>query len=251
VKVNKSGDGRFLIGGPGFGRFVATNVPAKVLFYWAYGLKDFQLSGGPSWINSERYDIDAKMEDSLVAKLKKLSRDEQGKQIRLMLQSLLEDRFKLKLRHGTTERLIYALIVAKGGPKLAATTLGSPGLTVTNPSGSPSGHQMTAASGEITAIGTPIGDLVDELSMLPQINRIVLDQTGLKGYYDFTLRWTPEGSTPQGVDASQGPGNAPVPDSSVTSIFTAIQDQLGLKLESQRGLIESDVIEHVEEPSPN
>ena len=110
---------------------------------------------------------------------------------------------------------------------------------------------MTAVNGEITAIGTPIRDLVDELSMLPQINRIVLDQTGLKGYYDFALRWTPEGSTPLGVDAGQGRGNAPVPDSSVSSIFTAIQDQLGLRLESQKGLVEADVIEHVEEPSPN
>ena len=97
------------------------------------------------------------MEDSLVAKLGKLSHDEQGKQTSLMVQSLLEDRFKMKLRHGTKERPIYVLIVAKGGPKLAATTLGSSGLTVTNPSGSPSGHQMTAVNGEITAIGTPIG----------------------------------------------------------------------------------------------
>jgi uncharacterized protein (TIGR03435 family) len=253
VKLNRSGDIRFGIGGPGssLGRFIAKNVPAKVLIYWAYGLKDFQLSGGPSWINSERYDIDAKVEDSLVAKLKKLSHDKQDKQTRLMLQVLLEDRFKLKLRHGTQERPIYALFVAKGGPKLATTTLGSPGLTVTNPSGSPSGHQMAVASGEITAIGTPIRDLVDELSMMPEINRIVLDQTGLQGYYDFTLRWSPEGSTSPGGDAGQRPGNASVPDSSVTSIFTAIQDQLGLRLESKRGLVESDVIEHVEEPSPN
>ena len=101
------------------------------------------------------------------------------------------------------------------------------------------------------AIGTPIRDLVDELSMLPEINRIVLDQTGLQGYYDFTLRWTPEGSTPPGVDAGQRSGNASVPDSSVTSIFTAIQDQLGLRLESKRGLVESDLIEYVEEPSVN
>ncbi len=186
VKPNRSGDGRFLIGGPGSssGRFIATNIPIRILIGWAYGLKDFQLSGGPAWIGSERVDVDAKVEDSVIATLQKLPRDQQGEQTRLMLQSLLAERFKLALSRSTKELPIYALVVAKDGPKLAATKL-APYPAGVNPGAPPSGHTMQTGLGQITATGEPITNLVDALSRLPEIERIVLDQTGLTGYYDF------------------------------------------------------------------
>src|SRR5579872_3407918 len=113
------------------GRFTATNVTAKTLIKFAYNgsqggfaLRDDQVSGGPSWIDSEKFDIDAKVQDSLVeGQEKTLPFDQWTVQIRLMLQSLLEDRFKLKVSHETRELPVYVLVVGKNGPKLTQSTV--------------------------------------------------------------------------------------------------------------------------------
>ena len=120
IKPNRSGDGGMRFQNTP-GRFVVNNANAKFLIEFAYNIKDFQLSGGPSWINSDRYDIDAKMEDSVVEAMQKLPFDKRQEQVRLMIQSLLADRFQLRVERGTKELPAYALIVAKGGPKLTET----------------------------------------------------------------------------------------------------------------------------------
>lgn len=251
IRPNSSGDAGFLIGGPGSsaGRFIAKNVPLRVLIRWAYGLKDFQVSEGPNWINSRRYDIQATVNDSVVVELQKLPRDEQGRHISLMVQFLLADRFQLRVKRSTKEAPIYALFVTKGGPRFSATTLASVTLTVANSSGPPSGHSMKTGIGEIEAIGEPISHLAGALSDLREIGRIVQDETGLDGFYDFTVRWAPDEAQP--LAPSEKNSGPPTSGSVSPSIFTALQEQLGLKLQAQKGRVDVLVIDHVEEPSAN
>jgi uncharacterized protein (TIGR03435 family) len=109
---------------------------------------------------------------------------------------------------------------------------------------------MKAGSGDITGQALPMANLAEELSN--QLGRPVMDKTGLTGPYDFSLRWTPdEGQPSQGIDGGPLPNNPPPPESSGPSIFTAIQEQLGLKLESKKGPVDVLVIDHVEKPSGN
>ena len=236
------------------GRFTASGIPIKQLITLAYDVKDFQVSGGPSWISSEKYDIEAKEPDSVVQELEKLPPDQRSKLLRSMLQSLLADRFKLKLNHETRELPAYALVVAKNGPKIHEA---KPGDTYPNgikgPDGQGHAQMMRMGPGQLTGQGLPMLGLVHLLSQ--QLGRDVLDQTGLKGNYDFTLTWTPEQGEmmmPRGPEGGNpGAESAPAPDSSGPSIFTAIQEQLGLKLESTKGPVEVLVVDHVERPSEN
>jgi bla regulator protein BlaR1 len=245
IKPNRSGRGGAVVFGnikppPGpVERFVTTST-ARRLIEDAYNLQDSQLAGGPSWVNSERYDINAKVPDSIVAEAvaRKLTRTQQLDQVRLMLQSLLADRFKLKLSHETKELPVYTVVLAKGGLKLAPVT-GTPPALPPRPVGE-----------EEIAVFGPVSAFVGVLPQLPEVNgRMVLDQTGLKGDYLWSLHWTPENPDPSfGGPAEAG---APRPDSGGPSLFTAIQEQLGLRLESTKGPVDVLVIDHVEEPSPN
>lgn len=236
------------------GRFVATGIPVKQLITMAYDVKDFQVAGGPGWVTSEKYDIEAKEPDSVVQELDKLPPDQRSELLRSMLQSLLADRFKLKLNHETKELPAYALVVAKNGPKIQEAR---PGDTYPNgikgSDGQGHAQMMRMFPGQLTCQGLPMSGLVHLLSQ--QLGRDVLDQTGLKGNYDFTLTWTPEhGETmmPGGpAGGNPGPENAPPAASSGPSIFTAIQEQLGLKLEATKAPAEVLVINHVERPSEN
>jgi uncharacterized protein (TIGR03435 family) len=254
VKPNHSGTSRrfFSFGDPG--RFTATNVTAKMIIEFAYNVKDFQLSGGPSWINSEGYDINAKVDDSLAEQLQKLPLEQRLDQNRLMLQPLIADRFKLKLTRETKELPVNALVVAKGGPKLTSTAFTPPDPSSSNPATPPNGPGIGFNGiGKLVATDMPVSALADVLPMQADLGgRMILDQTGLAGKYDFTLQWTPVNPvmTIGGVTLPPLPGAAaPVPDG--PSIFTAIQEQLGLKLESTKGPVDTIVIDHVEEPSEN
>jgi bla regulator protein BlaR1 len=252
IKPNQSGERNVRMMNPPDGRFVATNVTLKMLIQIAYGVQEYQISGAPGWLNSERYDIEAKSDSSVDDELHKLSPD----QIRLlkgrMLQGLLADRFKLTLRQETKELPVFALVVAKSGPKLKQST---PGDTYANGIKGPDGvahpGMMLMRPGQITGQALPITSLARMLSQ--QLNRTIVDKTGLTGQYDITLQWTPdEEQIPKGMgNGSPINGGAPPEDSSGPSIFTAIQEQLGLKLESQKGPVEILVIDHVEEPSAN
>jgi len=154
----------------------------------------------------------------------------------------LADRFKLTLHTETKDLPVFALVVAKGGPKIHEAKSGDTYASgVKNARGEAIGPHMAMmrlGGGRIEAQGLPMDSLVNGLAQ--QLGRKVLDKTGLKGNYDYTLEWTPDSGHAEGTEDSSGP-----------SIFTAIQEQLGLKLESRTAPVEILVIDHVEMPSPN
>jgi bla regulator protein BlaR1 len=227
-----------------------TNFTLHGLIRSAYGLGDDQISGGPSWINSERYDIEAKIDKSVAEDLQKLSPDQRVLERKRMLQALLTDRFKLTLHRESKELPVYELTIANSGSKLQEA---KPGDTYSNglkgPGGRPLGAGIilfTQESGQEVAQAVPIATLVMILSKKLG-NRIVVDKTGLTGKYDFTLRWPSVESQP----ATGGPQGIDSPESSASPIFKAIQDQLGLRLVPQRDPVEVLVIDHAEQPAQN
>ena len=246
IKPNHGDDNRVMIRATPDG-FTANGVSAKFLIEFAYNVKDFQVSGTPGWADSDRYDVDAKMDEATMEAIRKLTPEQAMDQRRLMLQALLAERFKLKVSHSSKELPIYALVVAKNGPKLtqSADTGGGP-----RPGG-PGRMQMNIGGGDITASAMTMSNLADLLGR--QLGRKVVDKTELQGRYDFTLHWTPErAAQAPGAPADGGSGSAaPPPDASGPSLFTALQEQLGLKLESQKGPVETLIVDSIEKPSEN
>lgn len=253
VKPGRGGAGVIserLLGNPD--GFTATNFTLQTLIATAYGVGDDQISGAPNWLNSERFDIEAKIDKSVLDALQELSEDQRLLQRKHLLQEFLGDRFSLTLHRETQHLPVYELVIAQSGPKLQEA---KPGDTYPNGFKGPDGRvgtgMMRFGVGELTGQGVPVALLVRELSR--ELSRglggsIIEDRTGLKGNYDFTLRWTAGVSqTPAG--GQQVAGGTPSRDSSGPSLFTAIQEQLGLKLESQNGPGEILVIDHVEKPS--
>jgi uncharacterized protein (TIGR03435 family) len=248
------------MGGPDISQFRATNVTAKMLIETAYNVNDFQIAGGPAWIDSEHWDINAKVGDSLVAQLEKLPHREQQAQQALMVRSLLLDRFKLQVTRSTKDGNVLALVVAKGGPKLKEVAPPNPQASGAPPPAGPiaPGQPRGPAPGQallmmnnnlvtLAANGVPIASLVNQLSM--QIGEKVADQTGLKGTYQYTLQFAPQRAL---GDMHPPPAaEAAAPDSDTSSIFTALQEQLGLKLQSTKGSIDTITIDQIQQPSPN
>jgi len=240
---------------PYVGTFCATDVTVRMLVRMAYGVcYSWLILGAPSWLNSEKFDIQAKADSAVNNELRALSPDQGLLVKRRMLQALLLDRFKLTLHRETKDLPLYDLVIAKNGPKLQES---KPGDTYPNGIEGPGGRlypgTIRFGPGQLTGQGLPTASLVDLLSR--QLGRTVLDQTGLKGNYDFTLKWTPDRSQTAmfnySADSKPAPDNTPTSESSGPSVFTAIQEQLGLKLESQKGPVEVLVIDHVERPSEN
>jgi uncharacterized protein (TIGR03435 family) len=247
IKPNKSDSGMIRVMYKPDG-YSATNISLKMFILGAYGLKEDQLSGLPSWADSARYDIDAKVAGPDVAELQKLKNDQR----RLLLLPLLADRFKLTVHDETKVLPIYELVVAKNGSKLKEAT---PGDTYANgvkgPDGVGRAGMITMRPGQLTAQAVPVTSLVNLLSQ--QLHRTVVDKTGLTGKYDISLQWTQDdGSNPifKGTDGSQQRAEPP-PDASGPSIFTAVQEQLGLRLQSSKGPVQVVVIDHIEMPSEN
>jgi uncharacterized protein (TIGR03435 family) len=246
VKPNKSDSGMVRVMGKPDG-YAASNVSLKMLIQGAYGIREDLISGAPSWADSARFDIDAKVAGSDVDALKKLSPEQR----RLILRPLLADRFKLKVHTETKQLPVYELVLAKDGSKLKE---GTPGDTYANGIKGPDGVSrggMMRGPGQLTAQAVPMTNLANMLSQ--QLRRTVLDKTGLPGKYDIELYWAPDqGADPmfKGPDGSLPKADA-APDSSGPSIFTALQEQLGLKLQSAKGPVETLVIDHVEMPSEN
>jgi uncharacterized protein (TIGR03435 family) len=250
IKPNHSGDPLRRGIGMRPGMFTVTNSTPKDVIAFAYNVHDFQISEGPSWVNSEQYDIEAKVPDSVVEELRNIPLDQRREKIRLMVQSLLADRFKLKVRYTTKELPVYVLDVDKNGPKLQES---KPGDGLKGPDSRLGPGTISFGRGRIS------GQVIDMKSFVlilsRQLGRTILDQTGLKGTYNFALQWTPDESPPAmpTVPEGGGPGtaNPPPPESSGPSIFTAVQEQLGLKLVSTKGPVEIIVIDHIEKPSEN
>jgi uncharacterized protein (TIGR03435 family) len=215
-------------------RFMATNFTLHQLIRLAYRVQDSQILSGPDWLSSEKYDVDAKIDSSVVDELNRLGNG-QGELERVhMLQSLLADHFKLTLHRETRELPVYALVVADDGPKLQ---IAKPGDTYPNGMKGPGGRPVGTGyfepeHGKIVFQGRPLSSLVQYLS--DRLGRTVLDKTGLLGNYDFALQWAPTS-----------------PESSSPSVLAAVQEQLGLRLEPQNTATEVLVIDRAEKPSEN
>jgi uncharacterized protein (TIGR03435 family) len=207
--------GSFTFDFPPGGRFSGRNLTVQNLLRIAYGLQDYQISGAPGWIDSAGFDIQARAAAS--------PSEPTREQVREMIQALLADRFQLVVHRETRQLPIYALVVAKGGPRLQAadTDVGRPKSMV---------GQMVVRRMSMTTLGNILAF---------DAKRPVRDETGLNGEFAFKLEWTP------GLGESDA-GPSPRP-----SLFTAVQEQLGLKLESAKGPIEVLVIDHVGKPSEN
>jgi uncharacterized protein (TIGR03435 family) len=205
-------------------RFVARGTTLWGLLFNAYKLRpNDDVPGLPGWAKSEVFDVEAGMDADSYAELQKMPVQERSERRAIMLQALLADRFKLKMHYETRERPIYALVIANSGSKLKEW-----------PSDMPSGG-TSWGRGQIAVHGEPMENFAFCLS--DTLGRTVLDKTGLSAKYGIDLKWTP--------DELQG-----TPESGA-SIFTAIQEQLGLKLESTRGPVQTFVVDHVERPSEN
>lgn len=252
------------------GGFNGVNILLEDLVKLAYNTEEKQVIGAPGWLNSDHYDVEAKMDNETADAVHKMSEEDAHAARRQMLQALLADRMKLVVHRETREQPIYELVVAKGGLKIQEA---KPGDTYPNgikgPDGVAHGGMMRMGRGEVTGQGLPVSSLARLLTM--QLGRTVVDKTGLSGKYDFTLHWTPDesqgrmfrgpgpgpgaGSAAGGGAAGAGPGAASSADNSSAdsgpTIFTAIQEQLGLKLESSKGPVDVIVIDHVERPSEN
>jgi uncharacterized protein (TIGR03435 family) len=213
--------------------FIERNIALMKIIRAAYGIPfeaaDARILGAPGWLNSEKYDINAKIDGSAVEELKKLSQDQRTLAQEQMLQALLTDRFRLIVHRETKELPIYTLALTKGGAKLQAARPDEAGAISYGP-------------GLITGEAKSTGNLAQLLSVF--VARPVVDKTGLAGNYDFKLKWAPGDG--QAVSAGASPQ-----DSEPFSVFTAIQEQLGLKLVSAKGPVQVIVIDHVERPSAN
>ncbi len=226
------------------GRVSVTNNSLRNIIRNAYNVQNYQIIGGPDWINTARWDITAKAPD-----------DAPPPQLLLMLRTLLADRFKLVIRNETREMPIYALIRARAdgrlGPQLrpsnvdcaalfaAAKAKGEVPSPTTN--GRPTCGTRTTR-GSMMTTGVAMADFARNLG--PFTGRPVVDKTSLTGVYDLDLTWTPE-------EAPPGPGGTsaqPPPSTDSGSLYTAVQEQLGLKLDAQRGPVDVLVIESVERP---
>ena len=233
-------------------QFRVINMTAKGMIQFAYDLKDFQVVGGPDWAGSKAFDIDAKVEDSIAKGMQGLSRPERQQLQRMMLRSLLFQRFNLGLSHVTKIEPEYALVVAKGGPKLTPTTWVPPAPGVQGSQALPgNGPHLLLDNGSISAVAQPISGLADLLAFMPEIEgHLVVDQTGIKGNYDYTVQFSSEALDQKFAAQAGAPPPAQSNDSG-PSIFTALEEQLGLKLQMTKGPVEIYTIEHIDEPSEN
>jgi uncharacterized protein (TIGR03435 family) len=222
------------------GKLFVANATLRFLIKIAYDIGDDQLTGGPGWISSKRFDLEATPGAPLGGDPQDMSPDQLilfHKPVRLRLQRLLADRFQLELRRESTPMPIFALVIARGGPKK---------LTVTKSIGDP---QLNAkfGNGMLNATGVDMATLAKFLSE-GQTGRPVLDMTGLKGKYDFRLEWTPDTSfDPALADTTANPPA----DAGGISIFTALQQQLGLRLEARTEAADRLVVVGAEPPSAN
>ncbi len=197
------------------GRFRAVSVTPHELLLYAFGVRDSQLIGGPDWLMKDKFDVEA---------VTGTSDDLNRTTLQPLLQAMFADRFQLKFHYEDRELPVYSLTVAKGGPKL----------TVHAGEGQPmTGIRSSSGKQAVNARKTTMKRLAEVLGQ--QGDRLVLDNTGLDGEYDFKLQWTDLATV----------------DSGDPSLFTAIQEQLGLKLEPGKGRVQVTVIDSVGRPSEN
>lgn len=230
LKPNTGSEQGYLIRpAPGGERYVATNCPIKYMLQVAYRVKAEQIVGGPGWLETDRFDMDARAE-----------KPSSVEELHVMLINMLAERLQLKSHHEKRDMPMYALAVDKGGPKLTP-------------------HQATNANDvwidfsessflhmKLKATYSPMDYFAFRISQF--MDRPVVDLTNLRGDYDFTLEFTRE--LPPGFP-NGGKINGEEPDTSGPTIFAAVKQQMGLELKAQKGPVEVIVIDHIEKPSAN
>lgn len=228
--------------------FAWTGCTLKSLIRYAYRVRDWQIEGEPGWVNSQRWDVEAKAEEKGVSAASKPRDPNARDAIKIMLQSLLEDRFKLRFQRQTKQSSVYNLVLAKGGAKITLDDDQSPPARPEWGTSLVQRGAVRATPDSIEGRAVPIAALVSIL--LSSSDRPVIDCTNLKGLYNFRMKWSLEDSGPAG---STGP-SSPIADVNTNfgpALFTAIQEQLGLRLESAKAPVEFIVISSVQKPSAN
>jgi len=256
VKPNKSGENFISFRNQPGGRFSISNAPLREIIRFAYQLQNFQIVGAPEWAASDRFDVVAKAEGDVPP-----APPGSVGPMQIMVRNLLAERFGLKVRNESREMPRYDLVLARSdgrlGPQLSPSTTDCQAIFAAarrggGPPAPPAPGErpqcgMRIGPGVLSAGAFPLSQLATALS--PMVQRIVIDRTGLTGAFDAELKWTPD-QLPQGPAP---PGAPPLPsiDPNGPSIFTALQEQLGLKLESVRGPVDVLVIESVSQPTPD
>ena len=221
-------------------------LPLDKLLQLSFGLSENRILNEPGWVKSERFDIETKVDPADAPKMKDLTLHERW----AMMLPVLQDRFRLKFHRETRNVEVYTLVVAKdGGSKMQAVQSNEP--DVKGGMGRAM-MRMTMEGMSIEAHGATIESLAHAIEQ--QLGSTVIDKTGLTGRYDYTLKWAPEHETAISMPAA-GPGTASGGEQASTnsepSLFTAVQEQLGLKLVSQKEPVEVVVIDEIQRPSPN
>ena len=217
IKPTASTDGHTHINYPPGSSFSASNITLSALMQWAYGMPEKQILDGPAWLTSTRFDIQAKVDPGGPDKPVRTDTDAKRK----MVQALLAERFNLKLHDETRMLPAYDLVIAKGGSKLEISKA--------------NGKSIGAGRNHLTVEGLTMPLIAEQLSQVA--GRVVVDKTGLTDRYDVKLVWAAD--------------DAPAGESSAPSLFTAVQEQLGLKLESAKEPVPVLVIDHIDLPSAN
>jgi uncharacterized protein (TIGR03435 family) len=262
VRPNTSGSNQVSMGIQPGGRYTAVNVPLVMLIRSAYRLQDTQLVGAPDWIATERYDITAKGEGEFASPA---PGGAPGRQ-QLMLQSLLEERFKLKVHRETRDFPIYALVVARAngklGPQMSPSTTDCEARAAKRRGGNPPPPPPPGIKPDVKCgMHMGFGQITGETTMtnfaralVQVVQRTVIDRTGLTGNFNFDVKWTPDTlpRRPPGMLPNERIRiNGVEIDPDGPSIFTALQEQLGLKLDSTRGPVEVLVVDHIDRPTPD
>jgi uncharacterized protein (TIGR03435 family) len=221
------------------GRFEANSTTLKELIAIAYDLNfdiSQQISGGPGWVNSDKFDVVARADEAALARLRTIPAEQQGEQRRIMIEELLSDRFGLRIHREPKELTVYTLSIANKGPRL------KPGQLQANlPANVPQTRINVMGPGFLEGHNAYVWQLAKTLSVQPEVaGRTVVDKTALTDKYDFTLKWMPESP----VDRQSTQVDLP-------SLFTALQDQLGLRLTSAKATVEVVIIDSAKPPSEN
>ncbi len=215
IRQNVSGEQNTHISMPGGGRLVVENASVKTLIRNAYGILAFQFAGGPKWLDDDKFDINAKTGGPETITQERL---------KPLLRGLLAERFGLKVHWEDREESVFALLIDKGGAKFQEHT-------------DAPGHGMNTSKGRgrarMKGIDVPMDEIASNLGN--QLGRFVVDRTGLAGHYDFVMEWDPDQ-----LAETMGP-----------SLFTAVKEQLGLRLEAGKGAVKMLVIDRVDRPSDN
>ena len=220
-------------GGPSglsHGRFSATDVTIRgLLRFEAFDIPDARIVGGPKWMDSARFDIEAKLAPEDASRFDSLTPSEKNAMKEAVVQKLLAERFQFRSHWEMQERPVYALTVAKGGSKLQPTTNVKRGIS------------WSLSSGKLQCKNVTLSQLADLLTQgaANELGRVVVDRSGVSGAYDLNVTWAP--------DTGASSSNAPTGP----SLFTAIQEQAGLKLESAKAPVKVLVVDQLEMPSEN